>query len=92
MDVGKPARGSLPGSGSFRFVPVQKVRDSIMLLLARYVTRHGLLVHEFLFMSNHFHFVVTDPKGKLSELLQHFDSMPSRQLTALPGTTGLSRR
>ncbi len=73
---------------SFRFVPVQKVRDSIMFLFARYVTKYGLLVHEFLFMSNHFHFVVTDPKGKLSDFLQHFDSMLSRQLNALRGTTG----
>jgi putative transposase len=39
-------------------------------------------------MSNHVHFVVTDPKGQLSKFLQTFDSMLSRQLNAMRGTKG----
>ena len=73
---------------AFRFVPTQEVRQSIDFLFALLVAEYGLLVHEFLFMSNHFHMVVTDPKGRISDFLREFDSMLSRQLNALRGTTG----
>jgi REP element-mobilizing transposase RayT len=72
----------------FRFAPNEKVRASIDFLFALLATECGLLVHEFLFMSNHFHMVVTDPDRRLSEFLQTFDSMLSRQLNALRGGSG----
>jgi putative transposase len=73
---------------AFRFVPTRQVRESIEFLFALLVTKYGLLVHEFLFMSNHFHLCATDPNGRVSKFLQEFDSMLSRQLNALRGTTG----
>ena len=93
-----PPRHSHPGqtcfvtvqavNRSFRFVPTAQVRSSIDFLFALLVAEYGLLVHEFAFLSNHFHFVATDPHGRLSDFLQQFDSMLSRQLNALRGTTG----
>lgn len=73
---------------SFRFAPTQQVRDSIDYLFALVASKYGLLVHEFLFMSNHFHLVATDPAGTLSDFLQEFNSLLSRQLNALRGTKG----
>jgi putative transposase len=73
---------------SFRFVPTVQVRESIDFLFALLATKYGLEVHEFLFMSNHFHLVATDPRGVISDFLCEFDSMLSRQLNALRGTTG----
>lgn len=75
---------------SFRFLPTREVRESIAFLLAWLATEHGLLVHEYEFLSNHFHFSAKDPEGRISEFLQQFDSMLSRQLNALRGTTGVN--
>lgn len=72
----------------FRFVPTREVIDSIWFIFANCVLEYGLLVHEFCFMSNHFHIVATDPDGRWSDFLQTFDSMLSRQLNALRGTSG----
>ena len=73
---------------AFRFLPDRAVRESIDFLFALCVAKYGLLVHEYLFLSNHFHMVVTDPAGALSDFLRDFDSMLSRQLNALRGTKG----
>ncbi len=75
-------------SRTMRFLPTGAVCDSIDYLLAMLVAKYGIAVHEYLFMSNHFHLVATDPKGKISKFLQEFDSMLSRQLNALRGATG----
>jgi putative transposase len=93
-----PPRYNVPGQSvwvtvqavgrSFRFVPTQQVRESIDFLFALLATKYALQVHEFLFMSNHFHLVATDPKGVISDFLCEFDSMLSRQLNALRGTKG----
>ena len=72
----------------FRFVPKRDVIDSIWFIFASCVLEYGLLVHEFCFMSNHFHIVATDPDGRWSDFLQDFDSMLARQLNALRGTSG----
>jgi putative transposase len=71
-----------------RFVPTRQVRESIEFLLARYATRHGLQVHEYSFLSNHYHMAATDPEGSLSDFMRNFHSMLSRQLNAIRGTTG----
>ncbi len=70
---------------AMRFVPTRPVRDSIDYLFALLVTKYGLLVHEYLWMSNHWHLVVTDPRGELSAFLQELHSRVSRQLNALRG-------
>ena len=95
-----PPRYNVPGQTVFvtvgavgrsmRFVPTRPVRESIDFLFALLITAYGLQVHEFLWMSNHWHLVVTDPQGRLSEFLQEFNSRLSRQLNALRGTIGVN--
>lgn len=75
---------------SFRFVPTKEVRQSIDFLFALLVAKYELLVHEYLFMSDHYHFAATDPGGRISAFLQEFNSMLSRQLNALRGTVGVN--
>jgi hypothetical protein len=73
---------------SMRFLPTRDVRDSINYLFALLVTKYGLLVHDFLWLGNHWHLVAGDPGGRLSDFLTEFDSRLSKQLNALRGTIG----
>jgi putative transposase len=75
---------------SFRFVPKRRVRETLWYCLAVALEKFAdrVAVHEFLFMSNHFHLTLTDTKGCLPDLMEYLDSLLARALNALHGTTG----
>jgi putative transposase len=73
---------------SFRFLPTSLVVEILWFALAVMVNKHGVAVHEAFFASNHFHVVLTDVKGNLPAFMRDFNSLISRSLNALRGTTG----
>lgn len=75
---------------SYRFVPTRDVREAIVYCLAVSLAkfRGRIAIHEFLWMSNHFHLVLTDVEGCLPDFMLRLDSLLSRSLNALRGTNG----
>lgn len=77
---------------SFRFVPRRKVREVIdyclTVVLERFRNEGMLCLHEFKFMSNHYHLLGTDMKACLSQFVQDLNSLLSRELNALRGMSG----
>jgi putative transposase len=75
---------------SYRFAPTRQVLEIIWycfaLTLAKY---HGrIAAHEFLWMSNHYHMVLTDQAGCLPRFMEELNSLLARALNALHGTSG----
>lgn len=97
-----PPRMIIPGSilyltvrainRSFRFVPTPKIRKAIRYALAvvsqQYRERGALVLHEFLFMSNHYHLLVTDIEGCVSDFMRDLNSVLTRELNAIRGMNG----
>ena len=73
---------------SFRFLPTTKVVELIWFVFAVMVAEFGIEVHEVVFMSNHFHVLLTDRRGNLPNFMRDFNSLLSRGLNALRGSTG----
>jgi REP-associated tyrosine transposase len=69
-------------------LPRRLVNRLVAFLLAHYATKHGILLHGFVFMSNHFHLVLTDTRGRLPLFMGEFDAMASRVLNHLLGRRG----
>jgi len=76
----------------FRFVPKPKVRESIKyvlaVVLARYRRERKLVLHEWCFMSNHYHLLGFDIKGCIPDFVRDVNALLSRQLNALRGIEG----
>lgn len=73
---------------SFRFLPTKKVGDTILYVLAAALEGLEIDIHEFCFLSNHFHIVLTPRKANLPKFTQKFHSNLSRALNAIRGTRG----
>lgn len=75
---------------SHRFVPTRRVTQIIVYCLAVTLAkfRGRIAAHEYLWMSNHFHLVLTDIDGCLPRFMEELDSLLSRSLNALRGTSG----
>jgi REP element-mobilizing transposase RayT len=75
---------------SFRFVPTRQVVALIWYCLAVMLAKFTgkIAIHEFFFMSNHFHMMLTDISGELPKIIQDFNSILSRSLNALRGRRG----
>jgi len=77
---------------SFRFVPKRHVREVIRYALAvklqKFRDEGRLVLHEFEFMSNHYHLLGTDLDGCLPDFIQELNSLISRELNALRGIRG----
>lgn len=50
----------------------------LRFLLAHYAEENGIRLHAFVFMSNHFHLILTDPRGRLPKFMEQFDAMVAR--------------
>ncbi len=93
-----PPRQILPGQTvfitcravgrTFRFVPKPEVVDTIRFCFVLAASKYRIQVHEFLWMSNHFHMVVTAVDDALPSFMQHLNSLTSRALNALRGRSG----
>lgn len=77
---------------SFRFVPERQVRKAInyalAVVLGKYRKGGKLCLHEFEFMSNHYHLLGTDKAGCLPDFIRELNSLISRQLNAIRGISG----
>lgn len=72
----------------FFMIPRRRVNLLLAFLLGHYATKHGIELHGFVFMSNHFHLVLTDPRGSLPLFMGEFDAMVTRALNHLLGRRG----
>jgi putative transposase len=66
-------------------VPSQVTREIFLYVLAAAAARHGMLVHAFCVMSNHYHLVVTDPGAVLPAFMRDLDSVVARATNAALG-------
>ncbi len=73
---------------SFRFVPTAAVVQLLWFVLAVVVRKYGIAVHEVMWLSNHYHLVLTDVHGNLPDFMRELNSHVSRGLNALRGSTG----
>ena len=56
-----------------------------LYVLAVAARRHGVLVHAFCVLSNHYHLLVTDPDARLPAFMQYLDSLVARATNASLG-------
>ncbi len=54
-------------------------------LLATAAERHGILLHAFCVMSNHYHLVVTDPEARLPDFQRDLDGLVARAMNRALG-------
>ena len=77
---------------AFRLVPTRKVRKAVRYALAatlqQYRERGLLVLHDFVFMSNHYHLLGTDLRGCLPDFMRDLNSVLSRELNAQRGIKG----
>jgi REP element-mobilizing transposase RayT len=72
----------------FLLLPEPRVVQLIGFIFALAVQKYGLLVHEVMFLSNHFHMLATDVDGRLPEFMAYLDSLLARSLNAIRGRSG----
>jgi REP element-mobilizing transposase RayT len=65
--------------------PSDETNELFLYLLAVAVDRFGILLHSFVVLSNHYHFVLTDPRGVLPRFHQFLDSLVARAVNAAIG-------
>ena len=75
---------------SFRFLPTAAVVQLLWFVLAVVVRKYGIAVHDVMWLSNHYHLVLTDVHGNLPDFMRELNSLVSRGLNALRGSTGSS--
>ncbi|MFV8750150.1 transposase [Nannocystaceae bacterium ST9] len=68
--------------------PDPAVRQIFEYVLALACASFGLKLHAFVVMSNHYHLVVTDPLGKISDFAQYLNAMVARAMNELLGRSG----
>lgn len=75
---------------TFRFAPTPRALEIIRFCLAFTLSKYRgrISLHEFLWMSNHFHLVLTDQAACLPRFMEELDSLLARALNALHGTFG----
>ena len=73
---------------SFRLVPTRQVVETITYCFAAALAKYDIRVHEFCFLSNHYHLVLTPLGEDLPAFIQDLNSILSRALNALRGWSG----
>ena len=69
----------------FFLKPTDAVNQVFLYVLAVAARRHGVLVHAFCVLSNHYHLLVTDPEARLPAFMQYLDSLVARAVNASLG-------
>jgi len=74
----------------YRFAPSSQALQIIWYCLARTLDKYRgcIEAHEFLWMSNHYHLVLTDRGGRLPRFMEELNSLLARALNALHGLEG----
>ena len=65
--------------------PDPKIVQIFEYLLGLACERHGIMLHGYVCMSNHYHLVVTDPHAVLPDFLQYFNSLLARAVNCARG-------
>lgn len=65
--------------------PGPEVNAIILYCLALAAERYGISLHAFVVLSDHYHFILTDPRGVLPLFEHHFDLLVARALNARYG-------
>ena len=77
---------------SYRLVPKGNVRRVIeyafAVMSSRYREKWGMEFYEFEFLSTHYHLVLYDRFGRVTDFLQEFNAIVARELNAIRGTSG----
>ena len=68
--------------------PSSRLNRSVRFLLGVYANKHGIRLHAFCFMGNHFHLILTDPRRRLPKFMEELDSMLSRVINKHLGRQG----
>ena len=68
--------------------PSSRLNRVVRFLLGRYANKHGIRLHAFAFMGNHFHLILTDSKRRLPRFMEEFDSMLTRVINKHLGRHG----
>ena len=66
----------------FLILPSRIVNKILKYALFVCAAKYGIIVHGYIFMSNHFHLVVTDPRGRLPDFMRDFLKDTSAALQA----------
>ncbi len=74
----------------YRFAPTRKTLEIVWYCFARTLDKYRdcIEAHEFLWMSNHYHLVLTDRGGRLPRFMEELNSLLARALNALYGIQG----
>ncbi len=62
-------------------IPMDRVWEIFCQELTNTSKEHGLLVHSFVLMTNHFHLIASTPNANISKCMQQFMVRTSRRLT-----------
>jgi len=71
----------------FWLTPSALVNAVLLYLLILKATKHGMLIHGFVFLSTHFHLLATDPKGKLPAFMNEYVSETGKALKIVRKST-----
>ncbi|PRP91592.1 transposase [Enhygromyxa salina] len=69
-------------------MPTEKVTKILMFTLAYTSSKFDVSIHEVVYMSNHFHLLLTAHTKCLPDFMEQLNSLTARALNALRGTTG----
>ncbi len=69
----------------FLLRPERDTNDTLKYILAIGTARYGIDLHAVMVMSNHYHLVLTDPRGQLPAFEQYINAMSARALNARYG-------
>jgi REP element-mobilizing transposase RayT len=67
----------------FLLRPGSRLNQLFLYLLAVAARRHGIRLHAFCVLSNHYHLVLTDPRAELPAFLQYLDGLAARSINFL---------
>ena len=62
--------------------PSAKTNAILEFALATCARRYGIRLHAFVFLSNHYHLVLTDVEGRISDFVRDFNSLVSKTIGA----------
>ena len=70
----------------FWLVPSKRVNSVLLYLLILKARKYKILIHAFIFLSDHFHLVLTDTLGALPAFMDEFLSESAKAIQAVRGT------
>ncbi|PRQ05172.1 transposase [Enhygromyxa salina] len=73
---------------SFRFVPNEQVTQTIRFVFAYTCSKFNVSLHEVLYMSDHFHLLLTAHTKCIPDFMEELNSLMARALNALRGISG----